>query len=255
MAAHMIWLLMAVTVSLFSAIKPLRFRGFRLQNNVKQRSILPPMDTFLSSTTSIVENLDTFSDSGSKFDIATAVILAAYAFESYNEPSIGKVSKGTDGCDITFMSSDFIRSFFNGVVMITLRKGKLIFKEDQLLERMATGAHPDPYVIMTLQDGTERQVDNVVSSVKANTADPVWDETFFLYVKDASIANLTFTVMDKDLYKEDDFIGTASLSIADVAASSSVSVASTTTTVSTNVFNEVSLPVPVYAPSDPGTGG
>ena len=46
------------------------------------------------------------------FDLTTSVILAAYSFDAYNEPTTGKTAKGLDKTSITFTSADFIRQSF-----------------------------------------------------------------------------------------------------------------------------------------------
>ena len=47
------------------------------------------------------------------FDVETAVTLAGFAFEAYNEPSEqdARWERGADGCDVAFMSEDFAREF------------------------------------------------------------------------------------------------------------------------------------------------
>ena len=49
--------------------------------------------------------------------------------------------------------------------------------------------------------------------LKDNNANPVWDESFFLYVKDPSSAVLSLRVMDKDLFKEDGVMGLGVISV------------------------------------------
>lgn len=169
-----------------------------------------------------------------RFSFFTAVVLAAYAFESYNDPSIGKIAKGVDGTEITFTSSEFIRDFFSGVVMVTIQNAKIDKKEEELLERLATGEFSDPYVAMVLEDGEHRFLDSAKTTVKVNTPRPVWNESYFLYVKDTSTANVSFTVMDKDVYKEDDLIGVGSIPVSALISQASP-------------FGEdIGLPVPIY---------
>jgi hypothetical protein len=109
-------------------------------------------------------------EQNSQFDIALAVILAGYAFESYNEPSVGKVAMGLDSTKITFTSADFIRRAFAGVLLLSLNKGTFkadAIEEEQLLEKMVTGADPDPYVsISVVEPGARRVLDAARSSDK-----------------------------------------------------------------------------------------
>ena len=41
----------------------------------------------------------------------------------------------------------------------------------------------------------------------------MWDESFYLYVKDPSTAVLSFRAMDKDLFKDDDLMGVGAISV------------------------------------------
>jgi hypothetical protein len=105
----------------------------------------------------------------SEFDIAFAVILAGYAFESYNEPPVGKVAMGLDNTKISFTSADFIRRAFAGVILLSLNKGIFeadAFQEEQLMEKMVTGADPDPYVCISVIEPGERRVLDARSSEK-----------------------------------------------------------------------------------------
>ena len=177
------------------------------------------------------------------FDLPLAVILAGYSFEAYNEPPIGKVAIGSDGTRITFSSSDFIRNFFTGVVMITLDKGE-VSKDNQkeigLLETISSGDLVDPYVIITVQENDKtRVIDSVTSSIKKSTAKPIWKESFFLYIIDPAYSKLNFTLMDKDYFKDDDVIGYGSFTVADFLQFYPKFKSS-------DANNPVRIPIPIY---------
>ena len=48
---------------------------------------------------------------------------------------------------------------------------------------------------------------------KDNNANPTWDESFYLYVRDPSSAVLSLRVMDKDIFKEDGVMGVGAISV------------------------------------------
>lgn len=54
-----------------------------------------------------------------------------------------------------------------------------------------------------------------------NNASPVWDQSFYLYVKDPESAALTFRAMDKDLFKDDDLLGLGAISVKELIVSHS----------------------------------
>lgn len=56
-------------------------------------------------------------------------------------------------------------------------------------------------------------------TLQDNNAAPVWDQSFYLYVKDPESAALTFRAMDKDLFKEDDLLGLGAISVKELIVS------------------------------------
>lgn len=56
-------------------------------------------------------------------------------------------------------------------------------------------------------------------TLQDNNAAPVWDQSFYLYVKDPESAALTFRAMDKDLLKEDDLLGLGAISVKELIVS------------------------------------
>ena len=47
----------------------------------------------------------------------------------------------------------------------------------------------------------------------------MWDQSFYLYVKDPESAALTFRAMDKDLFKDDDLLGLGAISVKELIVS------------------------------------
>lgn len=153
-----------------------------------------------------------------RFDLATSAMLAAYAFEAYNEPANGKAALGTDGTSVIFTSSEFIRKAFSAVALVTVIRAKLTGNiQEEMLDAIATGSSIDPYVKVAVLEatGSTRVLDSATTRVKMNENNPVYQETFLLYVASPETANLSFTVYDRDVFSSDDWVGEGSVSIAE----------------------------------------
>ena len=77
------------------------------------------------------------------FDLPTATILAGYAFEAYNEPSVGKRAVGGDGTVVVFTSPKLIRRVFQGVLQVTVGGARINRgwqARQRLLERVPSPA-------------------------------------------------------------------------------------------------------------------
>ena len=199
------------------------------------------------------EVVDDIKDS-IKFDLPLAVILAGYSFQAYNDPSAGKVAYGIDGTNITFCSLDYVKRIFAGALLVDLNQGSFVgLKEEQFVERVLTGSNPDPRVVISVVEAPNtagaraRVLDSARSSHRDNTVKPVWNESFYLYVTDPSLATLTFTALDRDLLKEDDLLGVGSMSVAELQALS--------TTSNGDGKTITSVPVPLYMENNNGAGG
>ena len=176
-------------------------------------SSLPTTDTVRTSTTDI------------KFDLSLAIILAGYAFQSYNDPPAGKVAYGIDGTNMTFCSADYVKRIFSGALLVDLIQGSFVgAKEEQFMERVLTGSNPDPRVVISVVEAPTsasaraRVFDSARSQYKDNTVKPVWNESFYLYVTDPATAMLTFTALDRDVFKADDLLGVGSMSVTELQA-------------------------------------
>lgn len=147
-----------------------------------------------------------------EFDIELALVLGAYSFDVYKDPSISKQSIGLDATSITFHSTEIIKRLSRGVVLGKIFRGQFSnVEETQLAERLLTGGNIDPYLTLWLDESTtnagSRVLDSITSSMKQNTAKPEWNETFTLYAKDPYSTVLKVVVKDKDLLREDDVLG------------------------------------------------
>lgn len=181
---------------------------------------------------------------GRCFDADTAVLLAGFAFEAYNEPSENDArwERGADGCDVAFMSEAFACECYAGRLEVRLCEAKELALGQDLAQTILSGGGVDPYVVFALNEESEngpkegaialdRAVDRARSSTrwakplvdqwkdkgKEGTAE--WDkeqECFYLYVKDPSQAQLALTVFDEEVAKEDLALGAASLKLTSV---------------------------------------
>ena len=119
--------------------------------------------------TARVRGVELWAASRLSFDLPTATILAGYAFEAYNEPSVGKRAVGGDGTAVVFTSPELIRRLFRGVLKITARGARISsgwqarqrFIESVsvalpysfppvIMPQIATGSLPDPYLRIEL---------------------------------------------------------------------------------------------------------
>ena len=89
------------------------------------------------------------------FDVETAVMLAGFAFEAYNEPSEqdARWERGADGCDVAFMSEDFARECYAGRLEVRLLEAKELAPPKELSPiEMIAGGNSDPYVVFALNE-------------------------------------------------------------------------------------------------------
>jgi len=176
-----------------------------------------------------------------RFDLTTAVILAGFAFEAYNEPSPkdARWERGADGCDVAFLSQDFEKECYAGRLEVRLLEAKDLPVRKELAQAILSGGAPDPYVMLALNEGEApaekgaialtRAVDIARSSTcwsrdengkraraSGEKGRALWgeEERFSLYVRDPAKAQLTMTVFDEEVMAEDILIGAASVELA-----------------------------------------
>mmetsp|Transcript_46903 Transcript_46903/g.77611 ORF Transcript_46903/g.77611 Transcript_46903/m.77611 type:complete len:742 (-) Transcript_46903:731-2956(-) len=177
-------------------------------------------------------------DTEHAFDADTAVLLAGFAFEAYNEPAPrdARWERGADGCDVAFMSEAFAHECYAGRLEVRLCEAKELPKKQELTQTILSGGDNDPYVVFALNEeispyGTgpkegavaiERAVDTARSStvwsrdstrrqLREGAAQWGEGETFYLYVKDPRCAQLALTVFDEEVLKDDIVLGAASV--------------------------------------------
>ena len=177
------------------------------------------------------------------FSVDTAVLAAGFAFEAYNEPSEtdARWERGADGCDVAFMSDDFAREVYAGVLEVRLIEAKELEPQQQLAQALFSGSNRDPFVIFAMNEENEqgpkegaiglgKAVDRATTSTvwsqsladqwksKVDEGCAVWpeDERVYLYVKDPRRAQLALTVFDEEVLAQDIPLGATSLRIADL---------------------------------------
>jgi len=93
-----------------------------------------------------------------KFDVETAVLLAGFAFEAYNEPSESDArwERGADGTHVAFISDEFAAECYQGRLEVCLQEVRGLPPPKQLNLNDAasffTGSNADPYVIFALNE-------------------------------------------------------------------------------------------------------
>ena len=150
------------------------------------------------------------------FDLDTSILLAGFAFEAYNSPEGGMRDEDVHGGGTAYVG-DFVRDVFAGVLEVRMLSARGLPKADAL------GAS-DPYVVLSVggdDDESCRPKSSARTSTKRNTLNPRWgdDDARRLFVRrDPNARTLALDVFDEDRLpgKDDDFLGTATVSFADL---------------------------------------
>lgn len=177
-----------------------------------------------------------------EFNATTATLAAGFAFEVYNEPSENDArwERGADGIDVAFLSEDFAREVYDGILEVRLCEARDLSEQKELAQMLVSGSKRDPYVILAMNEENEegpkegaiglgRAVDRVRSSTvwsksiidelkDGRDGGTEWpeDEKMYLYVKDPSRAQLALTVFDEEVLAEDIALGATSVHMADL---------------------------------------
>jgi hypothetical protein len=72
----------------------------------------------------------------SQFSFETAVLSAAFSFETYSEPVNSRWERGSKGCDVAFKSDKFTRSLYCGIVEVTVLEAEELPEEDDNAEKV-----------------------------------------------------------------------------------------------------------------------
>lgn len=116
---------------------------------------------------------------------------------------LAKVS--ANGTAVSFISEQFLTSNYCGIL-----ECRLLRAENLRAVNLIPGTNSDPYCIFSMDGGMYR------SETAWNNLNPVWDETFHLYVKDKSSSRLKVRLLDDNLVAADSLISSFVLSISDL---------------------------------------
>ncbi|KAI7836015.1 hypothetical protein COHA_010099 [Chlorella ohadii] len=150
-------------------------------------------------------------DPSTAFDWQLGLALAGCAFEAYNavEPEEGspflKMTSG-GGTEVTFVSEEFLQRKFAGLVEVTVQSASSLPAADWW-----PSSKSDPYAVVNIGDSA------AATSVINQELNPQWGESFYLFARDLENQRLTVRVLDADVGKADDLLGTTMRGLKDLA--------------------------------------
>jgi len=131
------------------------------------------------------------------FCLETAMLLAGFAFETYNQPDINWELR-TDGSRTGILSPAFVREHFDGVLAIDAVKAEL-FRPTSLLPLQSL----DTYLVLQLSDAEPVRTETVRGSQS-----PEWSSGRFLYVRNPESSTLLLSIYcEKPLGGGDELLG------------------------------------------------
>ncbi|BBN18801.1 hypothetical protein MPTK1_8g05610 [Marchantia polymorpha subsp. ruderalis] len=139
------------------------------------------------------------------FNLDLAVLLAGFAFESYNAPRKDEGVREMDSqyCETTYLAKEYVQALYEG----------------QLCVKVKTGSHfpgldlwgtSDPYVVLKLGDCRAQ------SKTIWATKDPVWNEELKLNVKDPTNQTLKIAAWDANVVTAHRRLGNSAVSLESV---------------------------------------
>jgi hypothetical protein len=144
------------------------------------------------------------------FDWRVALVLAGCAFEAYNGLDESEAQcirqRSVGGTEVAFADAHFLKAKLAGLVEITVVSAAGLRDADWM-----PFAKSDPYCQISIGPSCAR------TKTVANNLDPVWNETFFLFVRDLRTQRLQVRVLDEDLIESDDLLGAGMRGLADLA--------------------------------------
>ncbi|KAI8470315.1 MAG: hypothetical protein J3K34DRAFT_521444 [Monoraphidium minutum] len=150
------------------------------------------------------------------FDLGLGVAMAAAAFEAYLEPSGGAFQDvAVNGTRTTYTCRraaprprtrrrEFLVDSFAGVLEVTVESAAGL----KAVNSPISGPGSDPYVVVSCANSS------AATAVKWNTTQPVWGETFRLFVRDAARDMLRVRAFDKNKLLADVELGAAMAAVA-----------------------------------------
>lgn len=145
------------------------------------------------------------TESGTRFvNFAEALdvfVRSKYQERSFTRNGSGKlVESSLSGSVTTIASVEFC-----GVVMVKVKSARQLIALDLTTQS-------DPYVVAELVGGQQR----VRTRAIKNCADPVWDETLMLNIRNPNVDILRLCVWDADTFSQDDAIGQCDIPLREV---------------------------------------
>ncbi|GIL50707.1 hypothetical protein Vafri_6821 [Volvox africanus] len=155
---------------------------------------------------SLVRRLAVSHEEEGEFDIERADILLDLAMHAYKNPQRGQGYK-TQGLEsspaVTFFDKAILTAIYNGVLVVNVER--------------ATGLRPlrgkgdvSAYAQVTIQSSLFR------TKAVRNTASPVWNATFTVFLGDTNWESLAINVFDNN--RNSELLGNASLGLGDLMA-------------------------------------
>ncbi|PRW20266.1 alpha beta-hydrolase isoform A [Chlorella sorokiniana] len=109
------------------------------------------------------------------------------------------------GTEVTFVSEEFLRRKFAGLVEVTVQSASGLPAADWW-----PSSKSDPYAVVNIGDSA------AATSVVNQELNPRWGESFYLFVSDPASQRLTVRVLDADVGKADDLLGTTMRGLKDL---------------------------------------
>eukprot|EP00775_Hariotina_reticulata_P003437 gene3437-3709_t len=137
------------------------------------------------------------------FDLPLAIALAAAAFEAYLEPSGADqqlIETLLNETHVTYTDRDYVQETFSGLLQLTVHSARG-------LKAVNITGGSDPYVVATLGDSVG------TTEVKWGELEPVWEQTFTLYVPRKEKQILRLRMIDKNKLLSDVDMGTVMVPI------------------------------------------
>ncbi|KXZ45675.1 hypothetical protein GPECTOR_52g72 [Gonium pectorale] len=146
-------------------------------------------------------------------NLPLALVLGTAAFRSYKAPAGVQPFRDwswPNDTVITYTDKEYLAARYSYVLEVKLHSASKV-PRSKSLGADALDLVPDAYVKLSLGGKDGRQPWVVKSSVKNNTTDPQWNETFYLCGRAQDLESIKLELYDEDpkLIDSDDFLGEA----------------------------------------------
>ncbi|XP_019449987.1 PREDICTED: uncharacterized protein LOC109352451 isoform X1 [Lupinus angustifolius] len=142
------------------------------------------------------------NDKRPPFDINLAVILAGFAFESYSTPpkNIGRHEVDAADCKTIYLSEEFFREVYDGLLFVKLKKGY----DFPAMDPWGTS---DPYIALQMDSQIAK------SNIKWGTKEPTWNEEFTFNIRQFETQPLQVAAWDANLVTPHKRMGNATVDL------------------------------------------